>query len=155
MVDLTHVTRWITASIIKHVDGNRQDVSLYVEGATRETQKAPRYLEVRIDGPLQRPCGSKDEYAFDVDVDILCSTTLDEKDIYAMQKLLGIASQALNQDISVFRYGNLEGTDDNSLVGCLQLKGKLGGIHAHDFGQIEAVTKLIQGSVEAHYEMYL
>ena len=150
MLDLTNYTRWITASILKHVDRHRQDVPLYVEGQVRETQRGPRFLECRIDGPLQRPCASKDEWAFDVSVDILCATTLDDKDIYPIQRMLGIASECLNKTILIKRYG-----DDESVVGCLILKGGRGGIHAHDFGQIEATTKMIQGTVEANYEMYL
>ncbi len=140
---------------MKHITDKRQDVPLYFEGQTRSTQNSPRWFEARLDGPLQRPCGSKDEYAFEVDIDILCSALFDDKDFYHMQRLLGIASQALNTDIAVFKLGNTQPQDDQSYVGCLQLKGHLTGVHAHFFGQIEDTTRIIQGSVEAHYEMYL
>ncbi len=151
MIDLTKYTRWITASIMKRVDDSRQDVVLYVEGQTRETQRGPRWIEARIDGPFQRPCGSKDEFCFYVEVNILCSVQLDDKDIYHMQRLLGIGSQALNTNIIVKKYG--ETSED--YVGCLRLLGGLEGIEAHSFGQIEATNPLIQGCVEAHYEMYI
>lgn len=153
-IDLTDYTRWITASIFKHIDSNRQDVLLYVEGQERSTSDSQRWLEARVDGPLQRPCGSKNEWDFDVSVNILCSVQFQADYFYEMQDLLGIASQALNMDIYVYRLGK-KTTDDESFVGCLQLKGDLGGLQAHHFGQADNQTKLIQGSVEGHYVMVL
>lgn len=141
---------------MKRIDAARQDVHLYIEGEVRNTQEHPQFFEGRIDGPLIRPCGSKDEYAFDVEVNILCTTVLDEKEIYHMQKLLGIASQILNTSIPVFKYGDLQGVDDPEVfIGCLILKGGLEGIHLHHFGQVDDKTQLMQGSGEAAYEMYL
>ncbi len=150
MVDLTNYTRWITASINKWIDAHRQDVFLYVEGQVRKTADQPRSMEARIDGPKQRPCGSKDEYCFVVEISILCAVKSDETDFYSIQKLLGIASQALNSDIPVYQFGD----NDSTLVGCLQLK-RDPGVEAHAFGQVDAETQLIQGCAEAHYEMYL
>src|SRR5580704_5510496 len=89
MVDLTQYTRWITASIIKHIDCNRQGVHLYVEGEISDTQKYNKWFEARVNGPLARPCGSQDEYIFDVDIDILCSALFVNKNIYVIQQLLG------------------------------------------------------------------
>ena len=158
-VDLTNYTRWIKTSIIKHVERHRQGVFLFIEGQTRKTQDQPRFMEVRIDGPNQRPCGTKGEWEFEVEIDILVSTTLDEKDIYTLDRLLGIAAEALNKEISVFRYGPKPGgnpadsQNDSSYVGCLLLKPFPNGIRCNDFGQIEATTKVIQGTVEASYCM--
>lgn len=154
MVDLTNYTRWITASIFKHIDSNRQGVRLYVEGEVRDTQKYPQWFEARVNGPLARPCGSMDEYIFDVDVDILCSQLFVDDSVYGLQKLLGIAQQILSKDIEIKRYGDGP-CDDNTYVGWLQLKGKLTGPHVHDFGQIEDTTRISQGTVEAGYHLYL
>lgn len=154
MIDLTNYTRWITASILKWLDGRRQDVPFYIEGQVRETQKDSVYMEPRIDGPFQRPCGTKDEYIFYVEISILCSAKFDERDISHIQRLLGIASQALNCDIPVYKLGDTPLDDSNYLIGCLQLVGGKDGLEAHSFGQIDATTQLIQGSVEAHYNLY-
>ncbi len=154
-VDLSSYTRWITASILKHIDDKRQGILLYVEGKTRKTQDAQRWLEARIDGPMQRPCATYGEWVFDLEVNILCSVLFRDRNIYDIQVVLGIASQALNTDIPVFKYGDMQGDSPTTYVGCLQLEGKREGVHAHSFGQIEEATKIIQGVVSAHYCLVL
>lgn len=140
---------------MKHIDRHRQGVFLYVEGQTRKTQDTQRWFEARVDGPMQRPCATLGEYVFDVEVDILCSALFQDTYIYDMQDVLGIASQMLNRDIEVRQYSRTQQTNLPPYVGCLQLEGHREGIHAHTFGQIEETTKVIQGSVSAHYCMVL
>ena len=154
MLDLTHYTRWITASVLKHIDSRRQGISVYIEGQTRSTQEELRWFEARLSGPHATPNGSQNEYKLYVEVNILCQTCVDEKDVYHLKKLLGIAQQALNADICVFKYGDEPGDNPDTYVGVLKLETE-DPIEVHDFGQIEPANKSVQGSAEAHYCMQI
>lgn len=153
LLDLRNYTRWFTASILKEIDEHRQDVPLYVEGQERQTQNVPAWIEARIDGPLQRPSGSFDDWTFELEIDLLCSTKFDSNYIYKPQELLGIGAYLLTRDFRVYKLGDKPG-DDQSFLGLLQLQGKLTGVHNFTFGQIEETTKIIQGTVHGNYKMY-
>lgn len=150
MLDITNYGRWMTATVAKHFNSKRSDIAFYLEGQTRLTQDEVRWFELRLNGPKARPIGSKNEYDFYLEVNVLCQTSFDDKDVYALKKMLGIAAQALNQDLCVFQYGD----DDSTYVGVLQLIAA-DGIDMHDFGQVDPKIKVVQGSVEAHYCMIL
>ncbi len=154
MLDLTPYTRWITASVFKHIDGRRGGIPVYIEGQVRTTQEEFKFFEMRLGGPHATPNGSSGEYKLYVEVNILCQSNVDEKDVYLLKKLLGIAQQALNADICVFKYGDEPGDDPDAYVGVLKLETSE-PIEVHDFGQIEPTIKTVQGSSEAHYCMQI
>jgi hypothetical protein len=148
-MDLTKVALWVTASITKFAQERRQDVPLYIETQERLTSKVPRYLELKIDGPQIVPGATKGEYCVEVGLYILVATTGDEKDVYHLPKLMGIAAQLLNSNICVYKFG-----DGDSLLGVLQLNAEP-GIEAHTFGDIKSPSDYYQGAVEAQYTMRL
>jgi hypothetical protein len=148
-MDLTPYTPWITASVWKFVDSRRNTLPMYVEGQNRKTQDENLYIEVRLDGPVVCPCGSAGEYRFTVELNILVSCTYDEKDVMKLKKAAAIVIAMLNSDICVLKYGS-----DESYVGTLQLVTS-DEIQFSDFGRIEPTNEVHQGSVEAHYIMYL
>lgn len=149
-----HLPRWIFASIAKYFSTGLSDYSTYVEGVdlpdTEETEK----IEIRIDGPWMREV-SKDVLKINSEVNILVSVTMDS-DLYKIHTIKGkVASLFL--DIPIYKYGSETG-DDQTLVGYFKilptddLKER---VEIADFGQIDPNIKILQSTIEGHYEMII
>jgi hypothetical protein len=149
-----NLARWISASVHKYVLNNKGEYKLFLDGYVRtEEYKVMDLFELKIDGPLVYQYGINDFKAY-VEVSILVSTIRDPIDFHKPQRMYGKAQSILLNDICVYKYGDGP-EDDKSLLGTLQIKSDYAqdGVSINNFGQIEPDLPLIQGSVEAHYEM--
>lgn len=150
-----HLKRWIKASFIQALKKlAEQGADFFVEGDDRPKPGAKR-LELRVDGPYDRPCGTRGEYCAYIEVNLLCNVTRDESNVYARENLEGLMAFMLNQDFCIYRIGNVGSNeaDDSSLVGVMQLIPH-DAIKTSDFGLVDSNTEVYQAGTEAHYEMY-
>lgn len=150
-----HLKRWIKASFIKefrkHIE---QGADFFVEGADRP-KAGPKRIELRVDGPYDRPCGTRGEFCAYIEVNLLANVTRDESNIYARENLEGLMAFMLSRDVCIYRIGNVGKVeeDDESLVGVMQLIPH-DAIKTSDFGLVDSNTEVYQAGSEAHYEMY-
>lgn len=147
--------RWIFASVSKHFDARRQGLNLFIEGQHRDTSDAGAYIELRIDGPEFRE-DSKGYWRVFSEINVLVSTPLDDTNFHLHQVNIGIVAAAFTT-INIYKYGTGV-LDDQSLLGCYQLVHDYIGrerLIVSNFGQIDPAVKLLQATVEGHYEMFL
>ncbi len=148
--------RWIKASFVKYIRPKVEPtLHLFVEGADRLTNEQVKFIELRVDGPYTRPCGSKTEFCSYIEVNLLGNSSRDVSNVYDRENLQGLMMELLNADVCIYRTGN-EGTeagDDGTQVGVMQLIPS-DAIKISDFGMIDSNTEVFQAVAEAHYEMY-
>lgn len=152
---LAPLIRWVRASYIKALKPLLEGKPLYVEGDQRLTNQTDQSIEIRIDGPYLTPVGTRGEYRAYIEVNLLVNSGYNQKNRYEADNLRGLLMNALNRDFCIYRTGNniQEETDDNSLVGVMQLIPSQ-MIKVSNFGQINPDAKVNQSVAEAHYEMY-
>jgi hypothetical protein len=122
---------------------------MFIEGTKRFTDEDEKYIEVRVDDPDFQEV-SKNYFRIDVHVNILWSFNQDNEDFHEPQRMVGVFAYAMN-DICIYRYGNGI-VDDSSLVGTLQLKQ---GPTANTLGQVRSDARLMQGTIDGTYRMYI
>lgn len=152
-----HWHRWITASIAKHFLAKRQSVYMHIEGFERKTDSLSEWFECRVEGPsiIEH---SEGEFEVNCGVNVLIVVNRSEnQNAYRPSQLCGIAAAGFTVHIDVLKLGpSSDGANDGSLIGCLTLApGDGERIITSYFGLINAETKLVQASVEAHYRMFL
>ncbi len=143
--------RWIFASISKHFNDVAilNSIPMFIEGTHRFTKSDKKYFELRIDGPNFQEV-SKNYFRLDVNVNILWAFNQDDEDFHEPQRIIGFLAHAID-DICIYKYGSGV-LDDSSLLGMLQLKL---GPRANNFGQVRSDVRLMQGTVEGTYRMYV
>jgi hypothetical protein len=143
------------ASISKHFDDRRDGVPMFIENQHRDTDEEQELLELRMDGPRILEV-SKNCWKLRIEINILVQVVMDDVNFHRIDDLVGLAQSAFT-DIPVFRYGNTPG-DDDSFLGCLRLlqnRSNVDYLEANRFGQVDTRTKLLQSTVEGHFEMDL
>lgn len=148
--------RWIFASVSKHFDAEKNGLKLFIEGQHRDTREDKDFLEFRLDGPYITEV-SHNYFRLYIEVNVLVQSTKDQTSYHRIHENVGIAAAAFWNGIKVFKYGDGVG-DDDSYLGCLRLVTDARGkerIQISHFGQIEPKTRLLQATVEGHYEMFL
>ena len=146
-------TRWILASISKHIDARKEGLNLFIEGQHRKTEGETSYLELRYQGPNLAEV-SKGYWQVNVSVNMLIVTIMDDENWHDHVTNVGIA-QAAFTTIFVYKYGSKAG-DDSSLLGCLKLvDAGREPIETSNFGQIDPNVKVQETTVEGHYELEL
>lgn len=148
--------RWIMASARDFFKENSH-FPLFFEHTGDKTLKGPitKYAEFRLDGPFATKV-TKNETYYDIEINILCIATLNESYADDLEEVLGdfMSIFAIGW-FHVFRYGDHD-VDDQSKVGCMILStGKHEEIRVSRFGQANPDTRVLQASVEAHYQMRL
>jgi hypothetical protein len=146
--------RWVFASVSSHFNQHRQGLPMFIEGQHRNTRNMKDFIELRMDGP-QFTEVNRGEWRIYFEVNILIQSTMDNENYHRIHTNVGIVAAAFT-DIVMFKYGNQPG-DDNSVWECakiLQDVGKRQHIDIFHFGQIDTQTKLVQSTVEGHYEGY-
>lgn len=148
------IQRWVQASMIKQLKDLLKGTATFYEGSDRLTSREQKFYEVRVDGPYYEPCGSRGEFKAYIEVNILISSTRDEKNLFIQANMKGIAVSALCRDFCIYRIGNIgkEDSDDESYFEMMKLITK-DQIKASEFGMIDPNTEVFQAVVEAHYEM--
>jgi len=147
--------RWIQQSIILHFKDKLAPTFMHVEGRLRPTVEPEPRFELRIDGPyfdqISNGC-----WDIDVEINVLVTSFRDESDAYKHDRLKGIAAAAFTPQIGVFKYGNGDGDDKNTMLGCfIERSGEREKIVVSNFGLIESTNRLMQSTVEGHYRMSL
>lgn len=149
-----HLDRWIYASCSKTLNARLTSGFItHYEGLNKDSDPIDG-VEFRLDGPRRLQVGKR-EWQIWVAVNILFQHTIDSKDLHKRFRIAGKIATALSDNIPVHKWGN--GIEDNGdFIGCLQvIHDKFNRIQPNHFGQIEKNLKLEQGTVEAHYQMFL
>lgn len=161
-------TRWIFASVadaLKTV-ATDNDIPVLVEHLderTKEFERATDKVEIRITGPWVQEL-SKGYYRVWVDVNALLQSRYDgqAKNAYTIHKNAGLFQAAMSTPIGVWNYGSEpsdfseDDPDSQVFLGCLLPRpGKNDSIRVNHFGQVNAVDKLKESSVDARFVMYL
>jgi hypothetical protein len=155
-------TRWLFASITEHFDVNvytPNSIKFITEGIhERDTdfEQSPDRAEIRINGPFARELSAR-YWRIWVDINTLVTSNYgnDTKDVYTLERNLGLIHEFADTDISIRRYGTGAG-DDGTLLGCLRPRSdKNDSVRVIHFGQLNNVDRIKQGQVDGRYVMYL
>jgi len=154
MIDLTNLPRWCYASASKKIITNAGSAITFTEGLDKDTNP-PTAAEFRMDGPRFKEI-SKGYWEVWIAINVFISVTMKDDDFHDKYRLFGTIAQALNTTIPVFKFGDGIDDDREVQVGCFNLiQDSFNHIQVNYFGQIEKVIRVEQGTVEAHYRMYL
>jgi hypothetical protein len=156
-----NMVRWIVASCRVFFAARRGSYSLFFENIGPKDlkdihgQSIPLYGQFRIDGPyIHTP--TKNEIWYDVEINILCQSVIDNRDSDLIEQMIGTFAAAYEYAIPVMKYGDNEGDDSTVQIGCLiQLLEKGEQIRVNRFGQANPDTKLAQASIDGSYRMRL
>jgi len=147
--------RWVFASISKHFDGKRQGLPLFIEGQHRDTRSLKDFIELRMDGPQFTEISRK-YWRLYFEINILVQSTIDDNNYHRIHQNVGIVAAAFS-DIVLFKYGDGP-DDDQELWACAHLMQdtrKRQHLDIFHFGQIDKQCKLLQATVEGHYETFV
>ena len=142
--------RWLQASCTTYFDNNRGSFPMDFEGAERVKSKTESdYCEFRFNGPDIYQLG-RNEYKLKITINVLIHhIKADTADFYTPSRSIGTMTQAFALSIPAYKYGT---PGDDSLLGCMLRTSEL---RINSFGQIDKVTRAIQSTIEADYEIYL
>lgn len=155
-------TRWIFASITEHFSSNvmtPNSITFITEGIherDNDFMSEPDRAEIRINGPFGREL-SAGYWRLWVDINILVTSYFDgaTKDVYTLERNLGLIHEFTDTSIPIHRFGNGAG-DDGTLLGCLSPRHAINdSIRIIHFGQINKVDRIKQSQIDARYVMYL
>lgn len=140
----SNIFRYIKASIVKHVDANRDGIKLSVDGQKRSTKSTETYMNLRIDN-FDYVDESSGGYKCTLTVSINIVHCMNDNNIYDIFDAIGTVTDALNQSIHVYKYGG-----DSSHFGCLRL---VNPIRTVNYGQLNPSQEIQQAVIEADYKM--
>ena len=147
--------RWVFASVSKHFDSRRQGLPIFIEGQHRDTRALKDFIEVRMDGPQFTEI-SRNYWRIYFEVNILIQSTMDDNNYHRIHHNAGIVAAAFTT-IGLMAYGT--GPDDDqeqwACANLLQDTSKRQHLDIFHFGQIDKQVKLMQATVEGHYETFL
>jgi hypothetical protein len=147
--------RWVVISYAKHVDLLRRDVPFYLEGFApnpNDIKNKESYFELRIDGPYSKEM-AKNQWNMYFEVNVLIAVHQDDNKSYRMQEMVGIANTFFTDaSVMVRKYGTGP-QDDQELLGFLQLNREK--VKSSMFGKIRPDMRLMQATVEGHYDLYM
>lgn len=153
--------RWIHASLITYFteyfkDEERGRGLLFrIEGQDVAKREEQDWVEFRWDGPTSREV-SKRYWYLDIEINVLVSSIVSRDDTYRHKKNVGLVEASFINSIPVLRYGDVQEVDDETLLGCLELRSdNREAIVTSYFGKIESDVVLEQSTVEAHYRLTL
>ena len=144
--------RWIAASIQQHfIDTVDASLPIFIEGQEKTVDEDEDFIELRIDGPNCTQL-SKNDHNLYVEVNVLIQSHMNETDFHMIHKDVGKVLVAFT-DILIYKYGDNPGDDDSFIVCLRLLQGGKEAVRTAHFGQIDPDKKLIQSTVEGHFEM--
>lgn len=137
--------RWIKASCAQHFEALRQGKPFYIEGDNRDTATLPSFIEFRIDGPkiYER---ARNQYTLSVVINVGVQEAMNDTDLYAFDRTMGIVTAAFTRTITVYKRG-----DGDEVLGCLTMTRE--GLRVNDFGIIDKTLRKQQGTQEARYTL--
>ena len=116
-------------------------VPLHIEG-TDYTPEA-KYIEFRLDGPIVKQY-TNDYYELDFIIEIMWSVIMTHDDFHETQRIIGMITEAMT-DICVYN-------EDSTFLGILVRQNP---IKTANFGQVNAETRVLQGTVFSDYKICL
>ena len=145
----TNWARWITASITKHFDSYKGDLSFYTVETPKAVEDPEERVELRVNGPnFSEP--SKNYWMGWIDVQLLLLIQPDDLDAYKSSRFIGQLLTAFTA-IQVMKYGSAA-VDDDTYVGTLYLNpGLRPKVSVACFGQISPSAKLNYTILNAEY----
>ncbi len=148
--------RWFFASITKHFD-DETTFKLFVEGEPRETWEDQDFLECRTDGPDFVEV-SKNVWHANVDVNILVQSVVNNEDMHKIHRMVGEVAEAFVKPLIIYKYGNDDLVDDDSVLICLELLQDIRSrellVISH-FGRINPNQPLLQATVGGRFKANL
>jgi hypothetical protein len=147
--------RWIFASCSTFFDNRKNNYELYIEGQDRSIKKEEDYAELRYSGPYYQQFSPKN-FKLKIELNVLINVTKDENDNHKVFRVCGNFESAFESIIPVYKYGRDPSIDTEEFIGCLQLvrNGDNDIIVTH-FGQISPDVRVLQSTIEGHYEIDL
>lgn len=149
--------RWIRASINDHfVNSDRTDpvlglIPMFFEGQVRSNERSGSEMELRLHGPHIHEV-SKNYYKVIVEPSVILQTPENESDMYAFDRVIGLAAAMFDRCIAVFKYGPDPGDDDSYVFG---LQREDSPETLTPYGKVNASTRIHEGSVSATYVGYI
>jgi hypothetical protein len=149
--------RWIHASLATYYQDyfKTRSIALLIEGQDSPITGKEDWVEMRWDGPYAT-LASSSCWILDIEINVLASSILGRADAHHHKRLVGQIQASFLKAFPVFKYGENPDVDDQSLLGCLQLRsGDREAIVTSYFGKIETDVVLEQSTIEGHYRMNL
>jgi len=155
-----NIVRWIIASARKYFHTFSR-YPMFYEHTGPKTLTLPNgrpiteYTEFRLDGPYTQQI-TKRETHYEIEINVLCVTTVDQGNADKIEDVLGSIHSIFSKgNFPVLRYGD-SSIDDESHIGCMLLRtDKREEVRVSRFGQANPDTRVLQASVEGHYQMRL
>lgn len=127
---------------------------MFADGDDRATTGLKDYIEFRMDGPRIKQIG-RTLVRLEVTVNILVQSTMNDTDVYAMQRTMGIVIAAFEKNIIGYKYGT-GGDDDQSQFACFERESPTGqkigfDVRINNFGIIDTTVRKQQATIEASY----
>lgn len=151
----TQIAKWVFLSCGKHFTDSISGITTYVENTERTLSDEFDWIEIRIDGPDIREI-SNGYYKIYSEINLLVCTHMNPTSPTRHFINVGKAINCFD-DFLLYRYGD-ETDDDNSQL-CLfrlqptrDLREK---VAVSNMGQIDQSLKLIQTTIEGHFEAFL
>lgn len=146
-----NIPRWIASSFSKHFEAARSTYTFMCQGQQVEDKEQNPVFELSLN--VHKYKITADYIKATVSVLILIKTEISDKDLYRMERLIGLMLAAF-KPFSVFKYGT--GPDDNSttVLGCAKPAANPGDnseIIVTNFGQISPKVQLQQSSIEGYF----
>src|SRR5215212_7380087 len=80
-----NIVKWIWASVARHFEVLRGNISFYVEGQDHDLQD--QNAELRINGPFLNH-SNQGYWKVDADINILITSAIDDQDFYKIYKII-------------------------------------------------------------------
>ena len=143
---------YILTSAGKHFTEGITGVKTFVEGAEeRDLSGENDWVEIRVDGPNVSEV-SKDLLRVFCEINLLVCTHMDVTAPFEHVTNVGKVANVF-EDFYIYRYGG-----DKSKVGMFKLQPTTDvkdKIQISNMGQIDPSIKLLQTTIEGHYEMFV
>lgn len=148
-----HLPRWTVASVYKVIgDLLKPTAHVHFENFQRRTDDKTEWFELRVTGPdVERDSRTRRRAEISVNILIVLQPNVDA---YKLQRLFGVAEQALVRCFACRKYGD-DVQDDGTIFGTYVQKrradpDKYGVIH----GAVDPNTSLQRAQIECEYELY-
>ncbi len=150
-----NIAKWVFLSAAKHFTSSISGITTFVESTERLWKDDSSWIEIRIDGPyISEIC--KDVFKISSEINLLVATQIDPSNPVGHVINTGKAVNAF-RDFIIYRYGD-DSDDDGEMLGSFFLKpGKdlRDKVAVSNMGQINPDLKLLQTTVEGHFEMFV
>ncbi len=146
---------WIVASVCKHFTDSISGIDVHVEGQTRANLDKSDWCEIRIDGPWIIDV-SLGVVQVKSEVNVLVGTVMDDTNLYKESLNLAKVMPAFNS-FNVYKYGPGDDDDDTCLGKFIlePVRDLRQRVEIARFGQLSPAVRLLQSTVEGHFQMTL